>query len=792
MGKRQDVDDLMEKSAMEAKVMDFFNSEKAIPYNYKQISSAIGADTPFERAMVVQIIEELAIEGVLKETTPGKFKVVERNVVNTGTFVRRSNGKNSVVLDSGDGESIFVAERHSKHALNGDKVRVHICAKRDNEPEEAEVLEILERKEQVFIGTLKVGDYFGHLITDSKFLATDIFIPKDLLKDGKTGEKAVVKIVDWPETANSPMGEVVDVLGKSGDNTVEMHAILAEFGLPYVYPAEVEEAANKIDPGITPEVIKSRRDMRDVVTFTIDPRDAKDFDDALSIQKLDNGLWQVGIHIADVTHYVRQGDIIDTEAESRATSVYLVDRTIPMLPERLSNFICSLRPDEEKLTHSVIVEMDDDAQVKKVDICHAVIKSNRRFTYEEAQNIIETGEGDYREEILTLDRLAKKLRAERFANGSLEFNRMEVRFDIDSTGRPINVFFKESKDANKLVEEFMLLANRKVAEAIGIVPKKRAAKAFVYRIHESPNADKLQNFADIAMRFGHKVKVNGSMYEVNRSINKLLTDIKGRPEEDMLAMLAIRSMAKAVYSTVNVGHYGLAFEYYTHFTSPIRRYPDMMVHRLLDRYLAGGRSVNAEHLEQECKHSSDMEQLAANAERASIKYKQVEYLGERLGEVFTGKISGVTEWGLYVELDENMCEGLVPIRDLEDDYYELDEKNYCLLGRRRNHRYMLGDKVTVQIARADLPNKLVDFALIDEKHPVGTHRIDKEPIKVSQSRLERAAERQRKRQERDEQRSKRHKKSASSSHRGSASSSHRGSASRGKKNGAKKTTKRRK
>lgn len=784
MRKKIDVDEMVEKSALEVKVMDFFNKEKVIPYNYKQISSSIGAETPIERAMVVQIIEEFALEGVLKETTPGKFKLVERNVVNTGTFVRRSNGKNSVVLDSGEGEAIFVAERHSKHALNGDKVKVHICAKRANEPEEAEVLEILERKEQVFIGTLKVDDYFGHLITDSKFLATDIFIPKELLKDGKTGDKAVVKIVDWPESSNSPMGEVVDVLGKSGDNTVEMHAILAEFGLPYVYPAEVEAAAEKIEPGITPEEIAKRRDMRDVTTFTIDPRDAKDFDDALSIQRLDNGLWQVGIHIADVTHYVTPESIIETEAESRATSVYLVDRTIPMLPERLSNFICSLRPDEEKLTHSVVVEMDDDAQVKKVDICHTVIKSNRRFTYEEAQNIIETGEGDYKEEVLALDRLAKKLRAERFANGSLEFNRAEVRFEIDSTGRPVSVFFKESKDANKLVEEFMLLANKKVAEAIGIVPKKRAPKAFVYRVHEAPNTDKMQNLADIALRFGHKVKVAGSMREVNRSINKMLAEIKGRPEEDMLATLAIRSMSKAVYSTVNVGHYGLAFDYYTHFTSPIRRYPDMMVHRLLDKYLSGGRSVNADKLEDECKHSSDMEQLAANAERASIKYKQVEYLGERLGEVFTGKISGVTEWGLYVELDENMCEGLVPIRDLEDDYYELDDKNYCLFGRRRNRKYTLGDKVTVQIARADLPNKLVDFALIDEKHPVGTHRIDKEPIKVSQSRLKKAAER---RERQDSKRGGDRKKSRG--RKSESSSKRRGSSTRDKKKGGKKQRK---
>ena len=457
------LDLLLEKSAMESKVIEFFNNEKTIPYNYKQISAAIGADSPLTRALVVQIIEELALEGVLKETTPGKFKLADRNVVCTGTFVRRSNGKNGVVLDSGGGEVIFVAERNSKHALNGDKVKIHICAKRPNCEAEAEVLEILEAKEQVFIGTLKVEDYYGLLITDSKFLATDIFIPKELLKDGKTGDKAVVKIVDWPESANSPMGKVVDILGVAGDNNSEMHAILAEFGLPYVYPKEVEEAAEKIEPGITAEEIAKRRDMREAVTFTIDPHDAKDFDDALSLERIGDGLWRVGIHIADVTHYVRPNSIIETEAENRATSVYLVDRTIPMLPERLCNFICSLRPDEEKLTYSVIVEMNDDAEVLKCDITKAVIKSNRRFTYEEAQKIIETGEGDFKEEVLTLDRLAKKLRAARFEQGSVEFNRSEVRFDIDPSGRPIDVYFKESKDANKLVEEFMLLANRKVA-----------------------------------------------------------------------------------------------------------------------------------------------------------------------------------------------------------------------------------------------------------------------------------------------------------------------------------------
>ena len=471
-----------------------------------------------------------------------------------------------------------------------------------------------------------------------------------------------------------------------------------------------------------------------MITFTIDPRDAKDFDDALSIQKLPNGNWQVGIHIADVTHYVKPGSIVDKEAEKRATSVYLVDRTVPMLPERLCNGVCSLRPNEEKLAFSCIVEMNDNAKVLATDICRTVIKSDRRFTYEEAQDIIETGVGDYSEQVLTLDRLAKILRKERFENGSVAFDRTEVRFDIDENGRPIDVYFKESKDANKLVEEFMLLANKKVAERIGIPPKGKKAKAFVYRIHDVPDSDRLENLSTLVRVFGHKIKTKGNASDVNKSLNKLLRDIKGRAEENLLSILAIRSMAKAVYSTVNIGHYGLAFDYYTHFTSPIRRYPDMMVHRLLDKYLNGGRSVNQAKLEEECKHSSDMEQLAAGAERASIKYKQVEYLGERLGKVYEGTISGVTEWGLYVEIDENKCEGLVPIRDLDDDYYEFDEKNYRMIGRRRNRVYQLGDHVTIQIARADLVKKQLDFVLVDEKNPAGSHHIDSAPITMSRSR----------------------------------------------------------
>lgn len=718
------------KEALQTAVIDFFNTENNIPYNYKQVSSAVGAITPQKRAEVVEILEELTLDGFLSEVTPGKFKANQRGTVSTGTFVRRSNGKNSVLLD-GENDGIFVAERNSMHALNGDKVKVHISAKRKGFEPEAEVLEIIEKKDQVFIGTIQVDKYYAHLIPDSKFLATDIFIPKNKLKGAKSGDKAIVKIIEWPEEANSPVGQVVDVLGESGNNDTEMCAVLAEFGLPYRYPENVTNEAEKIDAGITPEEIANRRDMRDVTTFTIDPKDAKDFDDALSIKKLPNGNWQVGVHIADVTHYVQPGSIIDKEAEERATSVYLVDRTVPMLPEHLSNGICSLRPNEEKLTYSCIFEMDDKANVVKSDICRTVIESDRRFTYEEAQDIIETGKGDYKEEIIELDNLAKILRKKRYDNGSIEFDRCEVRFDIDEKGKPINVFFKESKDANKLVEEFMLLANRTVAEAIGKVGQGKKAKAFVYRVHDLPDPEKIESFATIARQFGHKIRTTGKAADVNKSLNSLLEDVKGSGEENLISTLAIRSMAKAVYTTKNIGHYGLAFDYYTHFTSPIRRYPDMMVHRLLDKYTHGGRTVNPEKLEEECQHSSEMEQLAANAERASIKYKQVEYLGERMGEVYTGVISGVTEWGLYVELDENKCEGLVPIRDLADDYYEFDEKNFCLIGRRKKGRYRLGDKITVQVARADLPKKQLDFALVDKDHPANPALKDGKMITVN-------------------------------------------------------------
>ncbi len=703
-------------AALRAAVENYIAASAGKLFNYKQVCASIGVSAPVQQRSVALFLAELAFDGKLLEVTPGRYKQPIHNITATGTFVRLRNGKNSVVIDD-DEQPIFVAERNSMHALNGDRVSVTIAAHIKGKEPEAIVNEIIEKKEQTFIGTLRVDRHSAALIPDSKYLATDIIIPRAKLRGGVTGDKAVVEIIDWPADANNPRGAVIDILGKAGENNAEIHAILAEFGLPYKYPVSVDKAACKIGAGITDEEVAKREDMREVTTFTIDPKDAKDFDDALSIRKLSNGNWEIGVHIADVTHYVTPGSIIDREAQDRATSVYLVDRVVPMLPEHLSNGICSLRPNEEKLTYSVIFEMDDRAKIYNHRIGRTVICSSRRFTYEEAQERIESGKGDYAEEILTLDRLAKILRKERYDNGSVEFDRVEVRFDIDETGHPTGVYFKESKDANKLIEEFMLLANRTVATFVGKASGKKKAKAFVYRIHDVPDTDKLSNLAALSKTFGYRVRTTGSARDINKSLNKMLVEVKGKAEENLLSTLAIRSMAKAIYTTTNVGHYGLGFDYYTHFTSPIRRYPDMMVHRLLERYLSGGRSVSVDKLEEECKHSSNMEQLAANAERASIKYKQVEYMNDHLGEVYEGVISGVTEWGLYVEINDNKCEGLVPVRDLDGDYYELDEKNYCLVGRRTNVRYRLGDAVKVQIARCNLERKQLDLALVDERHP---------------------------------------------------------------------------
>lgn len=701
----------IKKEDMLASVVEFFNQDRKRAFNYKQVAHGVGATTTPQKQMVFQLLEGMAEQNFLIEVSPGKYKANSRGTEVIGRFERRVNGKNHVITD--DDESIFIAERNAMHAMDGDRVRVLVYAKRRGHDAEGEVVEIVEKTPQIFVGTLEVQKHFAFLLTDNKVLANDIFIPKTALKGGKTGDKAVVRITEWPDRARNPYGEVVDILGPAGENNTEIHAILAEFGLPYRYPEAVEKAANKIPDAITDEEIAAREDFRQVTTFTIDPKDAKDFDDALSIRRLSNGNWEVGVHIADVSYYVKPGSIIDKEAESRGTSVYLVDCVVPMLPERLCNEICSLRPDEDKLTFSCVFELNGNAEVQKSHIARTVIRSNRRFAYEEAQEVIETGEGDYKEEILALNDLAQKLRKRRFDNGSINFDRHEVKFDIDESGKPIGVYFKVSKEANKLIEEFMLLANRTVAEFIGKPRDGKKPKAFVYRVHDLPDPDKMASFAAFITRFGYKIKTEGSKADLSKGINSLLANVQGKPEENLVETIAIRAMAKAVYTTVNIGHYGLSFDYYTHFTSPIRRYPDLMVHRLLERYMAGGRSVNVQSLEDECKHASDMEQLAANAERASIKYKQVEFMGERLGEEYDGVISGITEWGLYVEINENKCEGLVPIRDLEDDYYEFDEKNYCLMGRRKHRIYRLGDPIRIKVARANLERKQLDFALVE-------------------------------------------------------------------------------
>lgn len=699
------------KSELIQNIVNLFNENPEKNFNYRQVAKHLDINNESQRVYVHELLYQLWDEDFLVEISRGKFKLNSRRGYITGT-IDRQGVKTYLIPDDG-GEPIFIPERKTNHALLNDKVKVFLYARRKGQMPEGEVVDIMERAKDTFVGILEVSENFAFLVRDNRVLTNDVFIPKNKLNGAKNGQKVVVKLMKWEPNLRSPVGEVIDILGDKGNNDTEMHAILAEFGLPYKYPEQVDAAADKIDAGITPEEVAKRIDMRETTTFTIDPRDAKDFDDALSLRKLKDGLWEVGVHIADVTHYVRPGSIIDKEGRERATSVYLVDRTIPMLPEHLSNGICSLRPDEDKLTYSVIFQMNDQAEIKHYEIAKTVTRSDRRFTYEEAQQVIETGKGDFKEEILTLDRLAKALRKKRFDNGAIAFDRVEVRFEIDDKGKPLSVFFKEQKDANKLIEEFMLLANKTVATHIGKPGRGQKAKTFVYRVHDVPNPDKLENFSQFIRKFGYNLKTSGKQSAISSAINNLLDQVEGKKEQNLIETLAIRSMAKAIYTTDNLGHYGLAFDYYTHFTSPIRRYPDMMVHRLLERYASGAKSVNQHEYEELCKHSSDMEQLAANAERASIKYKQVEFMAQHVGKVFDGVISGVTEWGIYVELVENKCEGMIPIRDLDDDYYTFDEKNYCLVGRRYHKKFQLGDELTVRVAKANLDKKQLDFVLAD-------------------------------------------------------------------------------
>ena len=731
MGKGRKGGKRMTKKQISARLHDFFAAQPGKTLSFKEIFRALKLDTHPLKMLAIDTMEEMAWDDFLTKVTDTSYRLNTKGQVQEGTFVRKSNGKNSFLPDDG-GSPIFVSERNSMWATNGDRVKVSFMARRQRHIKEAQVIEILQRKKDSFVGRLRVDRDFAYLVTPENIFVNDIIIPKKKLKGGKNNDKAVVKITQWPDAEHKNLiGEVVDVLGQTGNNDVEMNTILAQYGLPYVYPKAVEEAAERISGEITKQDEAEREDFRNVFTCTIDPHDAKDFDDALSIKQLDKGLWQVGVHIADVSHYVKEGSIIDREAVKRATSIYLVDRTIPMLPERLCNFICSLRPDEDKLAYSVIFNLDDEANVKAYRIVHTIIRSNRRYAYEEVQEILEgngvidgTGEpapaapkGGYRGEnanqLIALDRLAKQLRARRFKGGAVKFDREELHFDIDAQGKPTRCYFKRSHDANKLIEEFMLLANRTVAESVGKVKKGRKAKTLPYRIHDNPDPQKMETLRQFIVKFGYKVKTDGTKGAMARSLNKLMDDCNGKPEAKMIQSVALRAMMKAKYSVHNIGHFGLAFDYYTHFTSPIRRYPDTMVHRLLTRYAEGGRSANEKHYEELCEHCSDMELVAQNAERDSIKYKMVEFMSDKLGETFDAHISGITSYGIYAEIDENHCEGMIPMRDLGDDYYDFDERNFCLKGRRHHHRYQLGDAIRIQVARADLEKKQLDFTVAE-------------------------------------------------------------------------------
>ena len=689
MGKKKGGKRLGKKQVSEL-LQNLFQHNPNETFSFKQIFKVLKLDTHPLKMLAIDVMEEMAWDDFLLKVSDNSYKLNLKTQVQEGIFHRKANGRNSFVPDDG-GTPVFVAERNSMSAMDGDHVKVSLMARRDKHIKEAMVIEIVKRAHDTIVGKLRVEKDIAFLVTADSTIVHDIIIPKRKLKGGKTDDKAVVKIIQWPDQDHKNIiGQVIDILGKTGENNAEMHAILAQYNLPYKYPKNVEEAAEKIDAAITPEEIARREDFRDVFTCTIDPKDAKDFDDALSIRKTDKGLWEVGVHIADVSHYVKEGSTIDKEAYARATSIYLVDRTIPMLPERLCNFICSLRPDEEKLCYSVIFKMDDEANIKDWHLAHTVIKSDRRYAYEEVQQIIEEGKGENAEFLLKLDALAKKLREARFKNGSVKFDREELHFDIDETGKPIRAYFKVSKDANKLIEEFMLLANKTVAESIGRVKKGVKAKTLPYRIHDQPDPQKLENLREFVAKFGYKVKTAGTKGAITKSLNALMSQAEGTREQNAIETVALRAMMKAKYSVHYIVHYGLAFDYYTHFTSPIRRYPDMMVHRLLTKYQDGARSANKDKYEEFCEHCSDMEQISMNAERDSIKYKMVEFMADKIGNTYDAHISGIQSYGIYAQIDETHCEGMIPIRDLGNDYYDFDEKNYMIVGRRHHTKYQLG------------------------------------------------------------------------------------------------------
>ncbi|SHJ57283.1 RNAse R [Maribacter aquivivus] len=698
-------------------------------FNYKQIAAKIDITDAQDRNILIKRLTELKEKKRIQEVDRGQYKVLEdTKSYHEGTVDVTGKGNAYIVVDGMD-DDIFIPANKLNKAFHKDKVEVYIYPRSKSKKLEGEIVKVLERYKTTFVGIVDMQKTFAFVRPTDFRMYTDIFVSKDKLNGANDGEKVLVEITDWPDDVDSPFGKVTEVLGIPGEHDTEIHSILAEYGLPYSFPADVQNFADGLDTSIKEEEIKKRRDIRDVLTFTIDPKDAKDFDDALSFQKLENGNYEIGIHIADVSHYLQKDTILDDEAYERATSVYLVDRVVPMLPEVLSNNACSLRPNEEKYTFSAIFELDSNAIIRNQWFGRTVIDSNERFAYEEAQYIIENGNGNIPEDIsireaaysvsndvveatLEMDRLAKIMRAKRMDQGALSFDKVEVRFNLDENSNPIGVYFKESKDANKLIEEFMLLANRKVAEFIG---KQKPKKTFVYRIHDDPDPDKLMALNGIVSKFGHKLDFKDKK-SISSSLNQLLQDVKGKKEQNMVDTLTIRSMSKAIYTIDNIGHYGLAFDYYTHFTSPIRRYPDVMVHRLLQHYLDGGSSANAEEYEKKCKHSSDMEYLASSAERDSIKYMQIKFMQDHKDEEFRGVISGVTEWGIYVEIIDNKCEGMIRIRDIKGDYYIFDEKQYAIVGERTKKTYTLGDEITVMVKSTDLVKRHLDFALIPDNN----------------------------------------------------------------------------
>ncbi|RZJ88611.1 MAG: ribonuclease R [Chryseobacterium sp.] len=694
-------------------VSDVFEKNNNQLLNYKQVSAKLNLNDQESRETILEILKDGKGAGIYLEPEKGKFKLKELQNFIIGTVDMTADGSAYIVPEDEFEKDVFVAPKKLKNALHGDTVKAYVFAKKSGRKNDGEVVEIIKRAKSDFTGVIKISDRFAFVIADDKKMMHDIFVPLADTLEAKNGQRVLVTLSDWPESAKNPIGIVKHVLGNQGENNTEMNAILAQYGFPLEFPPQVEKEANAIPEEIPADEIAKRKDFRNVLTFTIDPADAKDFDDAISYQKLPNGNHEIGVHIADVSHYVIQGTDLDKEAYSRATSVYLVDRVIPMLPERLSNGVCSLRPNEDKLCFAAVFELDEQANIQSEWYGRTVIHSDRRFSYEEAQEVIENKEGDYATEILKLNELAYILRDRKFKNGAISFESTEVKFKLDESGKPIGVYVKERKDAHKLIEDYMLLANRKVAEFVAKKQKGEKKLTFVYRVHDSPNMETLNTFATFASRFGYKINTKSDK-EIAKSLNHLMADVEGKKEQNILTSLAIRSMAKAIYSTKKTSHYGLAFEYYTHFTSPIRRYPDVMAHRLLQTYLDGGKSADAEFYEVACAHSSAMEKRAADAERASIKYKQAEYLEENFGTEYKGIISGVTEWGMYVEIEENKCEGMIRLRDISDDFYVLDEKNYCIVGQRKKKKYQLGDEVMIRVKKVDLSKRQIDFTLIPD------------------------------------------------------------------------------